>query len=123
MAAYLPTKPMRKPPLTSALLALVLLVTSQVGCIALSIPSERQFDPADHGGLFGDWDQDTETTGQCCDHPHRSFDDLACDGGPLESDPLDASLKIKGKPKKDEVPWPRFHPVPTRPVFGGPVID
>jgi hypothetical protein len=33
-------------------------------------------------------------------------------------DPCDPSLDVNGVPKKPDVPWPRFHPVPTRPVFG-----
>jgi hypothetical protein len=44
---------------------------------------------------------------------------LCLDGGPLEVDPFDCSLDVNGNPKQPEIPWPRFQPVPTRPVFGG----
>lgn len=102
------------------LLAFVWVVSLQSGCIALSIPSERLHDPHDHGGLLGDW---RHAADHDCEHPCRSLEPLAIDGGPLDLDGRDPALEINGKPKKDEVPWPRFHPVPTRPIFGGPASD
>ncbi|GAA5507847.1 hypothetical protein [Novipirellula caenicola] len=41
------------------------------------------------------------------------------DGGALTVDPFDSSVGQDGSIKPPEIPWPRFHPVPTRPVFGG----
>jgi hypothetical protein len=106
----------------------ILVTISQIGCVALNIPSERLHDPADHGGILGDWKTGGAGPQGACserewEHPSRSFSELSIDGGPLECDPLDPSLDQNGNPKKDEVPWPLFHPVPTRPVFGGPTIQ
>lgn len=101
------------------LLFLVGTLLTQVGCVALNIPSQRFHDPADHGGLFGHW-----RSGHSQNTPHppsREFhgsSGFCIDGGPLEVDPFDPSLDVNGNPKQPEVPWPRFHPVPTRPVFG-----
>jgi hypothetical protein len=65
---------------------------------------------------------------------HGSFDDAAVagghcevcqpdaccclDGGPLPCDPFDGSVGPDGRPKPPETPWPRYHPVPTRPMLG-----
>ncbi len=115
--------PMSTRPSFCSYLGLGILVTiSQIGCVALSIPSERIHDPADHGGIFGDWKENSACSDGACEHPSRSFSELAIDGGPLECDPLDPAFDVHEKPKKDEVPWPLFHPVPTRPVFSGPTI-
>jgi hypothetical protein len=117
----------------SCLTLAILALTTQFGCVALSIPSERLHDPGDHGGLFGDWNHDVDhnvdQVGACtdghCEDPSRCLVGMPCDGGPLDSDPLDPMLDLDGNPKKNEekVPWPRFHPVPTRPVFGQPLIE
>ena len=40
------------------------------------------------------------------------------DGGPLEQDPFGPIEGANGAASQPEIPWPRFHPVPTRPVFG-----
>ncbi len=105
------------------LLAGVLL--SQVGCVALNIPSHRFHDAADHGGLLGHWRGGggppvasessfaTETSGE-----FHGASGICMDGGPLEADPFDPTLDVNGNPKQPEIPWPRFHPVPSRPVFG-----
>ncbi|MCM2372019.1 hypothetical protein [Aporhodopirellula aestuarii] len=99
------------------------------GCLALGIPSERLHDPADRGGLLGDWNSDVPygptEIGQELVHEGVVLvtpdDGLFCS----EVSPLDVSPKtgcaIKPKEKAPEVPWPRFHPVPTRPVFGSPL--
>jgi hypothetical protein len=108
----------------SCLTLAILALTTQFGCVALSIPSERLHDPGDHGGLFGDWNHGVDHVGACtdghCEEPSRCLVGMPCDGGPL-----DPTLDLDGNPKKNEekVPWPRFHPVPTRPVFGQPSIE
>lgn len=115
-----------------------LLLLSQVGCVALNIPSHRFHDPTDHGGLLGHWrtgghgdpiGSGTTHSGGSIDNsihtPHAIHADpchqtagFCLDGGPLEADPFDPTLDANGNPRKPEVPWPRFHPVPSRPVFG-----
>ncbi|GAA4463808.1 hypothetical protein [Novipirellula rosea] len=45
--------------------------------------------------------------------------DQGFDGGALAVDPFDSSVEQDGSIKAPEIPWPRFHPMPTRPVFGG----
>ena len=91
----------------------ILLVMTQAGCVALNIPSQRYFDPADHGGAFGAWSNDPgAAAGSQC-----AGGDCVI-GQPLEVDPFDTSVDPDGKPKPPEIPWPRFHPIPTRPVFG-----
>ncbi|TWT79915.1 hypothetical protein CA13_13250 [Planctomycetes bacterium CA13] len=111
----------------------------QGGCVALNIPSERIADPTDGGGMFGDWNKG-QHRGAANQGPRPTTfadgseiafdcDDLGCksDGegmnrefgcGPLEVDPFDDSVDQSGVVKPPEIPWPRFHPVPTRPVFG-----
>ncbi|MFK8111918.1 MAG: hypothetical protein AB8B91_06935 [Rubripirellula sp.] len=105
------------------ILTILFLATcsSQLGCVALNIPSQRFQDAQDHGGVLGHWRNHghlATPTGTGHNHHH---DGEACsfDGGPLEVDPFDPSLDASSNPKQPEVPWPRFHPVPTRPVFGG----
>jgi len=76
------------------------------GCVALNIPSQRFDDPADSGGLLGPWHTDPLV--------HSLEQAEGClDGGPLSNEPL----LVEQAPESD-VPWPRFHPLPTRPVFG-----
>src|SRR5687768_8679550 len=87
------------------------------GCVALNIPSVRYDDPADRGGIFG---------------PHRNTavgsvaDTVGGDSGGLGEAPQSAArcadesledIEEYPPPKTPEVPWPRFHPLPTRPVF------
>jgi len=118
----------------SVLFALIttawLLGTS--GCIALSIPSERYHDPHDRGGLLGDFRRGSLSRTQ-----HLSGDESfqggfdnssdctsvgcsALHGSRLQdSDLIDDEEFSLHKPKTVEVPWPRYHPVPTRPVFSG----
>jgi hypothetical protein len=33
-------------------------------------------------------------------------------------DPFDTESGEFADAKKDEIPWPRFHPIPTRPIYG-----
>lgn len=101
------------------------VLLSQVGCVALNIPSRRFHDENDHGGLLGHWRGGggrplahessfaTETSGE-----FHGSSGICMDGGPLEVDPFDPTLDVNGNPKQPEIPWPRFHPVPSRPVFG-----
>lgn len=105
------------------------VLLSQVGCVALNIPSHRFHDASDHGGLFGDWrdgggpvthgatvSEISAAHGNSCELHGSSR--ICLDGGPLEVDPFDPTLDVNGNPKQPEIPWPRFFPVPTRPVFG-----
>jgi hypothetical protein len=90
------------------------------GCVALNIPSVRYDDPDDQGGLLG---------------PHRKSvmhagpQDGEASGGVLVDAPAscvtcadDGLDEFEDEPpaKAAEVPWPRFHPLPTRPVFSTP---
>lgn len=94
---------------------------SQVGCVALNIPSQRFHDATDQGGLLGHWRgggggpvvQQDSTAGQFHDSGG-----ICVDGGQLEVDPFDPTLDVYGYPKQPEIPWPRFHPVPSRPILG-----
>lgn len=103
-----------------------LLVLAQAGCVALNIPSRRYHDPGDHGGLFGSWRKDAAHgdsqamrsvdganggfpgDGQPCGDPACEHWD-GCDG---------SEYGMQESVKPPEIPWPRFHPVPTRPIFG-----
>jgi hypothetical protein len=89
------------------------------GCVALNIPSQRFEDSEDHGGVLGPWRKHGHLAVGDSSHPQHCDDGaFAIDGGPLEIDPFDPTLDLDGTPKQPDVPWPRFHPVPTRPVFG-----
>ncbi|KAA1261666.1 hypothetical protein LF1_42210 [Rubripirellula obstinata] len=110
------------------------------GCVALNLPSERYHDPTDHGGIFGSWKTgvvDPAATqafaGPNHGHSPNGMDhaagaigssvDCSLDyigGESLAVDPFDTENGEYAKPPEPpEVPWPRFHPVPTRPIFGG----
>lgn len=106
-------------------LLLVGVLLSQVGCVALNIPSQRFHDATDQGGLLGHWrgssgrpiaDNRLIESGTASEFHGSSG--ICVDGGPLDVDPFDPTLDVDGNPKQPEVPWPRYHPVPTRPVFG-----
>jgi len=137
------------------LLILLAVLLSQVGCVALNIPSQRLHDPGDKGGVLGHWNGEHGqcssglcTTGQCVSGQCVSGECVsgqcvsgecspgqctgeACqiagqgspasqpclDGGPLVHDAEDP---MGMEPPQAEVPWPRFHPVPTRPLLGIP---
>lgn len=99
---------------------------SSSGCIALGIPSERYHDPADSGGLLGDWKRgqpydSAALTAELIEEGAvlvPSPEGLLCSGvSPLDMSAVDGCGR-EAKPKPPKVPWPRFHPVPTRPVFG-----
>ncbi|WP_442509119.1 hypothetical protein SH528x_000669 [Novipirellula sp. SH528] len=132
------------------------LISIQVGCVALNIPSERLADPEDGGGVLGDWKQNRSK--RIATKWHHAFSDpvgiestaeftnsgefdpncqqgvpgnavpiddsgfpieQGFDGGALAVAPFDSSVEQDGSIKAPEIPWPRFHPMPTRPVFGG----
>ena len=102
-------------------LALALAIT-QAGCVALNIPSRRHLDPSDDGGLFGSWNGGDGTNGSESLHVHSegcpcegSFDACVGDCGDCEW-----GCGIDETVRPPEIPWPRFHPVPTRPIFGPP---
>lgn len=112
---------------------IVICLATTSGCIALSIPSQRFHDPKDHGGLFGDFrrngagrlssghlpDETAIHEGVAGDGPcnhGRCVGDGHYDGG-YEEDEFEANGPNHHKPA--EVPWPRYHPLPTRPVFSG----
>lgn len=134
--------------LTRCLLICVLASTS--GCVALGVPSKRMHDPDDHGGLLGDWRRGRPHT--AAQHTQSLIEDGAVivptDGHgvmcastgpmhqgdigqvgsgvidgvmPLDLDPVTGGVHAEPE-KPPEVPWPRFHPVPTRPVFGGGLV-
>jgi hypothetical protein len=89
------------------------------GCVALNLPSDRYQDPADHGGLLGSWktaDASPPASGDSetyCDETGTPVDQ-----GALVVDPFDTESGEFADAKKDEIPWPRFHPIPTRPIYG-----
>ena len=130
------------------------LFASQLGCVALNIPSERHFDPRDGGGLFGEWkkpgypgrvlqrllsdspaglpethlsEMSVGSGAEFCAADDAAF---VVDGGVSQpvthcfGDDMSSSMMDSanaGAPVQEpEVPWPRYHSVPTRPVFGGP---
>lgn len=97
------------------------LLFVSTGCVAIGVPSQRYHDPDDHGGLLGDWRQhNLGSVGGTHPLPPEERCGLACDSDwqpPLELDENGGSI-ADSKGDTPEVPWPRFHPVPTRPVYG-----
>lgn len=102
------------------------------GCIALSIPSERYHDPHDRGGILGDFRRGPSSATHAAADSSEAFLDGVdrsrdCTSGRCEALPgdrfnedesIDDDISIH-QPKTVDVPWPRYHPVPTRPVFSG----
>ncbi|PHQ35827.1 hypothetical protein [Rhodopirellula bahusiensis] len=125
----------------------VCVLASMSGCVALGVPSQRMHDPDDHGGLLGDWRRGrphtaaqhtqsliedgavivpTDGHGVMCDTTGTVHDGNIGSGVidgtmPLDLDPITGGVQSEPE-KPPEVPWPRFHPVPTRPVFGGGLV-
>lgn len=92
-------------------MSIVLLPTLLGGCVALNIPSVRYDDPEDRGGLFGPHRKtDASAVPELTDVSGLADGRHACTSGSED-------LEIADPPKPPEVPWPRFHPLPTRPVF------
>jgi hypothetical protein len=125
--------------------AAALVCIASTGCLALGVPSQRFHDAADQGGILGDFRHSktpapagmTATMvaeGGVVVPPYEyesCSDGQPCLGGPGEStvmgsgvDPMDVhpvtGSCLEPVEEPPEVPWPRYHPVPTRPVFGTP---
>jgi len=89
------------------------------GCMALSIPSVRYHDPEDRGGLLGPQRPAHPTEDVTASGEQVFVEDIAessaCMGCGDES--CDDGCEGSESERPPEVPWPRFHPLPTRPVF------
>ncbi|MEM6776504.1 MAG: hypothetical protein AAF670_02535 [Planctomycetota bacterium] len=117
----------------------ILLLPICAGCVALGLPSERYHDPSDHGGLLGDWRSADGVVPAAMPAPlaeefieegavlvpnenHAPCGSCLSDDAsycfPMDLDPVTGAAASK-PPAAPEVPWPRYHPVPTRPVLGG----
>ncbi len=114
----------------------VLMIPGLTGCVALNIPSERFHDAADDGGWLGGWHRPKRfgVPDLTPDHGSASPSGHSAEivGGKIlgvqpggdvaeacfgEVTPVfDPSAEAADR-QKNEIPWPRFHPVPTRPVF------
>ncbi len=97
------------------------MLAASTGCLGLNIPSGRYHDPSpaaagrttpdgprrlDHALLFANPRVPPETSGAWEEHdPTACGSRLPAGGSRGQEDDLPA------------VPWPRFHPVPTAPVF------
>jgi len=108
------------------LLFIMALLGVTSGCVALSIPSQRFHDPADRGGIFGDFRgshraaSEGSSLGIPCDRGTCGAADCAACGSAAGYQSDDEFSDDGGHHSKPpEVPWPRYHPVPTRPVFAG----
>ena len=102
--------------------ALLVALSLSSGCVAIGVPSQRFQDPDDHGGLLGDWRHGKSGHAAGLEHASAVEGCLACDSEPLPPMELDENgiPYSESKSQAPEVPWPRFHPVPTRPVYGAP---
>lgn len=135
----------RSPDLLATLACLLALVTHP-GCVALHLPSERYHDPDDLGGMLGRWkhargpmppshvaegsscladssDPADEGAGPAFVPGRETWatqDEPGCDPFAPGYDPFAPGWNpfARGDAEKP-VPWPKYHPVPTRPVFGG----
>jgi hypothetical protein len=111
--------------------------------VALNIPSQRWHDPEDQGGLFGHHQggSDHHTGGQelllnadstvmeITEGPYDEtlvspgfFGEPAFHGSggccaDCETNCFDPLAETEAAAPPD-IPWPKFHPVPTRPVYG-----
>jgi hypothetical protein len=99
------------------LVGVIVLLAS--GCIAPNLPSYRYHDPHDRGGLLGDYRSGASSHGLPC-----AAETSDCIAGPhhgrgCSDDDFDGD---HGAAKPPEIPWPRYHPVPTRPVFSPPAL-
>ncbi|MEE2938418.1 MAG: hypothetical protein VYA84_20715 [Planctomycetota bacterium] len=125
----------------SVLFAGLLLALS--GCVALNIPSQRWHNPEDPGGLFGHHrggsDHQTgvqellltkdSTVMEISEGPYEELpvspgffgeSEFRGSGGccaECETNCFDPLAETEAATPPD-IPWPKFHPVPTRPVYG-----
>lgn len=125
----------RKPFSIVATTVVAAILLTSPGCIALSIPSKRFHDPQDRGGLLGDFrgGGSHSKTGHAHHGVHFMGDsahsqsctengcvDTCRNGSHYDDFDEEAEFESGGRHQKAaEVPWPRYHPVPTRPVFSG----
>lgn len=102
-----------------------------VGCIHPNVPSVRYGDalypqnaPVGSGDIVGDLIQHSvidPTINPAVGHtndPAMVGQEAFCGGEGLLADELGSHRQ----PDTPEAPWPRFHPLPTRPVLGGTPI-
>lgn len=85
------------------------------GCIAPNLPSERYHDPHDRGGLLGGYRGGHSHTAGL--HSDAEALHHVVGGGAGCCDEEDGPAAEHGSEKPPEIPWPRYHPVPTRRVF------
>ncbi|MDA8743133.1 hypothetical protein N9N28_00745 [Rubripirellula amarantea] len=98
----------------------------------MNIPSQRFHDADDHGGILGAWKTgpidlaNAETMADLRSPSSNGIEHAAAgvehasscvSGGALDVDPFDQSAGEHRPPAEPEVPWPRYHPVPTRPLY------
>ena len=93
------------------------------GCLALSIPSVRYHDPEDRGGLLGP-QRPANSAEVAAVSEEQVFAESGGESSILPSsctgcggDDCAGECEGSESEKPPEVPWPRFHPLPTRPVF------
>ena len=110
--------------------AFLMLLVGCSGCVALNLPSDRFHDPSDGGGVFGDWrTKRLDPIGGFANGPVGNLSECHCGanchrgagclgGDELSLDPFDTSQGKYAVHEEPEIPWPRYHPVPTRPIFG-----
>lgn len=130
----------KKPNRVAYTFASSLLCVASTGCLALGLPSQRLHDAEDQGGILGDFrhsktpgppsmTEELLTSGAVLVPAHASTVVASCGANentvmgsgidPMDVHPVTGTcLEPVEEPPK--VPWPRFHPVPTRPVFGSP---
>lgn len=101
-----------------SLLALILAGLNTVlgGCVAMNIPSVRYADSSDRGGLLGPQRPAGSTT-----YASGGCDSSSC--GAFTGDGDSVNGHEVEEPPVPQIPWPRFHPLPTRPVFAPSLND
>lgn len=81
--------------------------------MAFNIPSVRYDDPTDRGGLLG---PQRKLAPEEVEQVRAGASLSGCNGCSVSGDDEEV-IEEEAPP---EVPWPRFHPLPTRPVFSAP---
>jgi hypothetical protein len=92
-------------------LAFLLLPCVTTGCMAFNVPSVRYDDPTDRGGLLG---PQRTLAPEEVDQVRNGASLSGCHGCAADEE------LVVDEEAPPEVPWPRFHPLPTRPVFSAP---